>query len=168
MAYRILDVHRDVPEAWRWMPDLLTRIRNFCVATDPETDPREAEDFVRGAFCVGDLRQRVWLALGDGIVGHLWATVEPYHAQAYRHVLIRQAEIDERINLGEFPTQVFAEVEKWTKGLGLERLLMLTHRNPGAMERAWGFQKYKSVMVKALNRHEVGNGISIVNLKPPM
>ena len=160
-------LHRDDRSSWTLMPDLLHRVHVFCEDFDPETLPLDAEDFVRSSFTNGDQRSQVWVATqpdAHKIVGHVWATVEPFAGPAHKYVLIRQAQVDKHLDLRAECRQVFQDVERWTRSFGLSKIMMITHRSETAMYRAWGFQPYKALMVNHLTSQ---NGDSIDFLGPP-
>lgn len=147
----VIFVHREVPAAWAWMPYVLQRIHNFCEKYDTETAPDDAVALVRAWFAAGDPHLGLWIAVRDGIlVGHIFATPEPIGAARLRYVLVRQAEVDAGIDLREEAKVVFANIEDWTRRLGLSKMIMVTHRDADAMARRWGWRQYKAMMYKEI------------------
>lgn len=140
---------RDDIKSWSYFPILLGRIYRFAQATDGETDPLELVDVVKRWFTFGNYTQAsAWGMIDDSgkLVAHLFATTEPFGADALKHVLIRQAEVDNNIDIMKECEEVFEQIKAWTCGLGLSKIIMLTHRSETAMARRWGFQTYKSLM----------------------
>jgi len=145
-------VHRDEPKAWGVMPALLERVGKFCERLDTETTPKEMQDLVRVMFMNGDWRLGAWVVVMDGwlLVAHLIATPEPLGVDAIRYVLVRQAEVDRSVDLTAVTPQVFDDVKVWTRGYGLDRILMITHRSAKSMARRWGFRPKKTLMEMSL------------------
>lgn len=135
---------------WSLMPTVLYRTEKFCIDLDTETKPKEASDLLRSWFILNDPKLAFWLVLDDHglVVGHLWATPEPFGLEdrAYEYVLIRQAKIDPGVNIGDTSKVVFDEVKTWAQALGVKKLMMLTHRPADVMARRWGFAPFKSLM----------------------
>lgn len=148
---QILRMHRDTPMCWNFIPQILDRVYRFCENMDTETYPHDAVDLVRGWFTFADPRLGLWIVHNDQyIVGHLLATPEPWNADKWKYCLIRQAEIDQGVDLRHECAPIFSQVEAWTKGMGLSKIIILTHRNEDAMARKWKFRPYKALMVKEI------------------
>lgn len=146
-----VQIHRLDPNdsySWALMPQVLWRVYTFCQEIDTETEPIEVVDLVKGWFFLGDPREMaIWLFLRDTqVVGHLLITSEPFRQAKLRYTLIRQAKVDVGIAATEEAKQVFEQVKEWTKSLGLNKILMLTHRNDAAMMRKWKFEPHKALM----------------------
>lgn len=144
----IIHMHREVPLAWAWMPYVLHRVGAFCNTMDTETLPQEAQDLVRLWFMMGDYRLGLWIAVKDQreLVGHMLATPEPIEIPQHRYVLLRQAQLERKVDFGDIPKQGFDLLAQWTRSLGLERVVMVTHRSSRAMARRWGFTSHKTLM----------------------
>ena len=144
-AYRI---DREDPKSWSLMPIVFWRVYEFCRRTDGETAPRDAVDMIRAWFVLGnDTQMAIWVLIKDGaVVGHCYATTEPYGADHLRYILIRQVNVDKHIYAPDECKLVFDQVLGWAEGMGLDKILMLTFRDEQAMMRKWHFEKYKSLM----------------------
>ena len=149
----ILKFHKDNDLAWGWIPHMVRRVSKFCETYDTETLPHEAEDLIRAWFFTGDIRLGLWGVIHKdlGLVAHIFGTAEPSHLQTFRHTLVRQAEADSRIDIRKESEEVFQEFALWTRSLGLDKILALTHRNTEAMFRRWSFEPYKMLMSLDLN-----------------
>lgn len=137
------------------MPALLDRVSRFCLTLDTETLPHEATDLIRGMFCTGDWRLGVWVTVQDNVnlVGHLWVTPEPLMSDKCRYLLVRQAEASKGINIGDMTKTIWNEVEAWGKSMGIDHVIMVTHRPAKVFARRWGF-----VEKKVLMRKEIASG----------
>lgn len=134
------------------MPALLHRVGEFCERMDTETEPQDARDLIRVWFCTGDYRLGLWAGIdSEGkLVAHCFATPEPLGNAKWNYVLIRQAQIDPGVDMHKENQLVFEDVQRWTKGFGLSRIVMLTHRDADVFARAWKFERYKSLMKRDL------------------
>lgn len=149
---------REDPICWAWMPVLLERVYKFCELMDTETEPRDAQDLLKVWFLTSDhSKMAVWIAIDEGeIVAHMLATTEPFGSDRLKYILIRQAWVDDRVEIRQICKDCFVDIERWARSLGLSRICMLTHRNEAAMGRAWGFQPYKVMMYKTLGKPDPG------------
>lgn len=158
-APEILFVTRLDPIAASYMPLVVDRCLKFCRTYDTHTRLEGLYEQLWQMFGWGDIRLGMWIVVQDGkIVGHLFAQPEPIDGprENWQYVLIRQAEVDRKVTI---PTRhVMSLVEQWTQGLGLNKLVMLTHRNGAAMARRWGFQQQRILMEKVLPRKEENVG----------
>lgn len=148
----VLRIERDNELAWAWLPSVLRRVHAFCIKMDTETLPQEAEDLVRAWFCIGDKRMCLYVILDQvkGLVGHMFATVEPAHLDHWRYVLIRQAEVDKKIDVRAETRQISAHLDDWARSFGLDRIVMLTHRNEQVVAKRWGYVPYKTLMYRTI------------------
>jgi len=153
MSYQILRIHKDDPRSWGLMPWLFARIYKFSDTHDSTWTPNEMCTLVQNAFVWNSPFLGLWAAVNDDgmIGGHLLATAEPWGQDQLRYVLIRQAEVDRRLDVGDCVHQAFGLCETWAQSLGLNKIMMVTHRNPKAFRRAWGFTQTKVVMEKNLD-----------------
>lgn len=147
-------ISRDDVLSWALMPFVLARLARFSERYDTETTADEVTDLVRNMFSGRDIRLGMWVVLDDqqAIIGHLFATPEPLYLDHWRYCLIRQAEADLGINSIEAAQQVFEAVQQWCRSLGLSKILALTHRDVDAMMRKWGFQKYKALLSRDVDK----------------
>lgn len=142
------------PVCWWVAPYLFHRIWNFTEKYDPEGLPGETADMARVWFTTGDPRLGLWGVVDSdkGLVAHLFANPEPLSSdpKLWKFILVRQAEVNDGIDIRPECEEVFRQLEEWTKALGLKKVMMLTHRNTRAMARRWGFKEYKTLCVKEL------------------
>ena len=140
-----------------FMPQVVERLKRFCVAYDTDTTPAEIEDHAWRLFGAGDVRLGLWfITRGPTVVGHLLAQPEPLLNERgpWSYVLIRQAEYDRKIDLRKECRIVHASVMDWTKALGAKQTTMITHRNPKAMARLYKYSYYKTVMIRPVEKDE--------------
>ena len=143
----IIRVQRDSPISWAWVPFVLARIARFCEKYDTETEPLEMVELVRNLFSTGDPRLGLWILVADHqIIGHILCMPEPFGANHWKYVLVREAEIDPDIDVRKEAEEAFEQIKTWTRSLGLSRIMMLTHRREDSMARRWSFKPYKAVM----------------------
>lgn len=167
----IVVLRRDQPLSWALMPQLLNRLMRFLDSYDTDTPKQELFEQVSRMFAAGDGRLGVWMIVdGSKVVGHLLAQPEPvgYEQGPWQYVLIRQAEVDPKVDARALTKQVMALVEGWAQRLGTTKIYMLTHRNDAAMARRWGFTFFKHLMAKPVGQKSLGpqgdNGISEVTM----
>ena len=138
-------------DAWSWgiMPFALDRIQRFCGTYDTDSDPKELSEQVARLFSAGDCRLGLWVIIRDSkVVAHMLAQPEPILTERgpWSYLLIRQAEADKGIDLRQDSKLALESLKQWSKSLGLNRIVMVTHRNEAPMLRRWGFQPFKSIM----------------------
>lgn len=153
----VLRLHRDNPLSWGFVPYTLERIAAFCTKYDTDSTSNDAVDAVRAWFTSGDKRLGLWIAYdihSFEILGHVWANPEPFHADHWKYMLIRQ--VDAEGVTKPFARQIFNELKDWTKSIGLSRIVILTHRSARAMTKRWGFKLYKSLMDISIEGDEHG------------
>lgn len=138
------------------MPTVFARVSEFCRKFDTETAPQDAVDLIRVWFTTGDRRLGLWILTEDNsrAVAHLFATPEPIGLESWKYTLIRQAEADCGIDTTRETKLVFEAVKAWTRSLGLDQIMMLTHRDERAMTRRWGFMPYKALMKLNLDKEQ--------------
>ena len=144
--------HRDLPYSATFMPGLMDRIRQFCNEIETDANADELVDWIWRLYATRDPRWGLWFLYkpGDGVVGHLFAHVDPFDAKAPKTVLIRQAKADPRFDTRAANEKVMEEVDAWALKLGIKTQTIVTHRNETAMLRRWGFEPYKHIMRKHL------------------
>lgn len=160
VTLQYLKIQRDVPLSWGLMPQLLDRIYNFCIRYDADTPPQDARDAVRNWFSNGDAKLGLWAVYDETyhVRAHIWANPEPLAQEAWKYVLIRQVEAEGVTKL--LSRQIFSEVTHWTKSIGLDRIVILTHRSAEAMARRWGFRVYKTLMDLSLEDMDGGRRLT--------
>lgn len=150
--YTCVFVHREIPIASAIMPQVVDRIMAFCNKYDTDTKPDEVKEQVWRLFGCGDMRLGLWAVVKDNktVVAHLFAQPEPVNVEngPWQYVLIRQAESDKGEDTRAETRVIMDSVEKWTRRLGVQRLVMLTHRRDDVMSRRWGFKYFKALMEK--------------------
>jgi hypothetical protein len=147
-----LFMRRDQALCWAYMPQVLQRVTSFLDRYDTDTPKHELWEQVSRMFAAGDRRLGLWIIADPNfnVVAHMLAQPEPVDKfdGPWSYVLIRQTEVDPRIDVRAESREVFAAVQQWTKSLGVNRMLMLTHRDSAAMARRWGWSEYKTLMEK--------------------
>lgn len=145
-------MRRDNPITAAFLPYAAVRCGRFCELFDTDTRPLDIMEQIWRMYAAGDTRLGLWIIVHeDQIIGHTMAQPEPIDAIGkWSYVLIRQAQVDEHFDTRALVRQSMYEVEEWTKGLGVNRLVMLTHRNAETMSRRWGFRNVKTLMEKNL------------------
>jgi len=144
---RVIKLTREDSECWGFMPQILDRLAKFCMELDTETEPWEPVELVRTWFTTGEPRLALWIVVNEQhVCGHLWATPEPLGVDKVKYVLIRQASIDKGVNIRYSSKEVFDSLKQWSKSIGINRIVMLTHRNWKLMQRRWGFVPRKVLM----------------------
>ena len=154
MSREIVRMDWNNPYCWQVAPFIFWRMWNFTERYDTEGTPEETSGLARTWFTTGDKRLGLWAIVDSeaGLVGHLFANPEPIvtDPRQWRYVLVRQAEANDNIDIRHESKEVFKQVEEWTRSLGLNTLLILTHKSSEAMSRRWGFHEYKSLLKKEL------------------
>lgn len=163
MNGQVVRMLRNQPLAWAYFPNAIMNLREFCRKYDTDTKPDELFDQVSRMFASGDLRLGLWVIIKDlRVVGHLLAQPEPIALTQgpWDYVIVRQAEALPKEDVREEARQVFEDMEKWARSLGVPKLVMLTHRREDSMARRWGWRPYKALMEKRLDGRESVNNHS--------
>lgn len=151
---RVVRIHRSNTDSWKVMPYLLTRMANFTQTYDPEGLPEETVDLARGWFTTGDMRLGLWVVIDntDSIIGHLFVTPEPLGLELgqFRFGLVRQALVDAGVDLRKEAREAFEQALSWLSSLGLNTVMMLSHRSDRAFARSWGFEPYKQLFIRPI------------------
>lgn len=153
-ALRILRMRRDDPIACGLMPGTIQRLTAFCQRFDLDTDPGDLAEFCWRLFGAGDPRLGLWVAASADwtLRGHTLAMPEPFETR-WKYTLIRQAEVDEKVNARAETHAVMQAVIAWTRDeLHLDRIRLVTHRNMAAMARRWGATPYRHIMEIAIDK----------------
>mgnify|MGYP001584671582 CR=1 FL=1 len=148
----VLRIARDDPDSWAVMPQVLDRVMRCCREMETETDPFDARDLILAWFAAASPLLALWSAVDEGRVGaHFWITLEPIGAQTPRYALVRQVEVDARLDIREAGRSAFEEAKRWVASLGLHRIMMLTHRRAESFARRHGFVQRKVLMEYCLD-----------------
>ena len=151
--YRLFRVRKHDPRCWGLMPWVFARVYKFTESHDTVVTPQEMCELVQNAFIADSPFLALWVVVSEqgDIVGHMLATAEPWGAEVLRYIMIRQAQVDPKVDIREQTAEAFQLCREWAKSLGVNKLTMLTPRKAETFARRWGFTKVRTMMERKLD-----------------